>query len=716
MSVKQWIYKIFSGRDESKSVTVEQAPRFEHVANPTTQSADELPQSLLRPASILSVQETLFAERDENSGSSETVLWGQEDKDRASLKMSEDKVPSEWKAGDVIVDIYEVLCLLGEGGMGKVYKVHHRNWNVDIAVKTPRQEVIARLGGKENFVAEAETWVNLGLYQNIASAYYVRVLGGIPRVFAEYVPGGSLEDWIRSRRLYEGGAEESLRRLLDIAVQFACGLHYIHEQGLVHQDVKPANVMMTVNGIAKVTDFGLAKTLGGTREYFSPEQAEVVAGSEGEFSTGAQLTHKTDLWSWGLVVLEMLAGERLWMAGNIAGEALRELVKLDRRAPWLPEMPVAVADLLKQCFMTDPEERPRDMLQVIGVLKDVYRQETGEAYPRAYHRVGTDVADNLNNRAASLLDLGRAADAKKLWLKALESDPHHLQAIYNLGLVRWRSGEVPDEVKLIKNLEEARRSYESSWGPDYLEALVYAEQGSYHLAIDKLQVILANQPDNREAEAVLENLRPRTTSSKRLVRTFEPEQEDFKALCLGWSGRLTYSLGNHHQICIMPDGQSAVSERGLWRLADGKALSTFEGHTHDVHSISLSPDGKLLISGASGDWRGDSGEIRLWDVSSGHCLRTIQISGGSVQAVYLSNGGRYALIGVRNEVSLWDMTTGLRIREFKGETGLSEYKLSPWAFCTSSHNWPNRFSCFARRSRRLNSSLSCNPSSSSRKR
>src|SRR6266851_2154727 len=91
------------------------------------------------------------------------------------------------------------------------------------------------------------------------SCYYVRRLGGIPRVFAEYVEGGSLKDWIDSGKLYEGGAEQARERILDIAIQFAWGLHYAHEQGLIHQDVKPANVMMTPDGTAKVSDVGLAR-------------------------------------------------------------------------------------------------------------------------------------------------------------------------------------------------------------------------------------------------------------------------------------------------------------------------------------------------------------------------------------------------------------------------------------------------------------------------
>jgi tetratricopeptide (TPR) repeat protein len=149
---------------------------------------------------------------------------------------------AEWRVGDVVLDLYDVTGILGEGGMGRVYKVHHRGWGVDMAVKTPRPEIFARRGGKEDFVREAETWVDLGVHPNVVSCHYVRTLGGLPRVFAEYVEGGTLEGWIDSGRLYEGGVERAVPRILDVAIQFAWGLHYAHEQGLVHQDVKPQSL------------------------------------------------------------------------------------------------------------------------------------------------------------------------------------------------------------------------------------------------------------------------------------------------------------------------------------------------------------------------------------------------------------------------------------------------------------------------------------------
>src|SRR6185436_14075888 len=90
--------------------------------------------------------------------------------------------PREWKTGDVVLGLYEVAGLLGQGGMGRVYRVHHRGWGVDLAVKVPLKQALDAAGGVEAFEREAETWVNLPLHPHMVSCYYVRRLEGIPRV------------------------------------------------------------------------------------------------------------------------------------------------------------------------------------------------------------------------------------------------------------------------------------------------------------------------------------------------------------------------------------------------------------------------------------------------------------------------------------------------------------------------------------------------------
>jgi serine/threonine protein kinase len=197
-------------------------------------------------------------------------------------RVDQDDVPAVWNVGDVILDLYEVSAELGAGGMGKVLKVHHKGWNLDVAVKSPLPELMQKPGAVENFERECETWVSLDPHPHTVSSYYVRRLGGIPRIFAEFVAGGDLKRWIKDGKLYQGGPNESLKRILDIAIQFAWGLQYAHAQGLIHQDVKPANVMMMADGTAKVTDFGLAKARAAAGEptsiVFSRESILVSAG------------------------------------------------------------------------------------------------------------------------------------------------------------------------------------------------------------------------------------------------------------------------------------------------------------------------------------------------------------------------------------------------------------------------------------------------------
>src|SRR5437764_1330432 len=131
------------------------------------------------------------------------------------------------KTGDVILGLYKVKGVLGIGGMGEVYRVYHPDWRIDLAMKSPLPETLAKVG-KEGFIREAETWVNLDSHPHIVTCHYVRDDGGMPRIFAECVEGGSLSDWIRRSNLYEGGPEEALKRILDVAIQFAWGLHHAH--------------------------------------------------------------------------------------------------------------------------------------------------------------------------------------------------------------------------------------------------------------------------------------------------------------------------------------------------------------------------------------------------------------------------------------------------------------------------------------------------------
>jgi WD40 repeat protein/serine/threonine protein kinase len=588
-------------------------------------------------------------------------------------------VPLTWNAGDVILDLYEVKGELGKGGMGVVYRVHHRQWNMDLAVKTPLPEALQKAGSLENFLREAQAWVDLGLHPHIVTCYYVRRLGEMPRVFAECIEGGSLKDWMEDGRLYAGGEQDALKRILDCAIQFAWGLGYAHEKGLVHQDVKPANALMTPDGMLKVTDFGLVGAKGYTPAYAAPEQ-----------ELGQAVSPRTDLWGWGVSVLEMFTGGVHWQFGSVAASVLENYLQ-EAPPEGIPPMPAALAELLRRCFQDDPDQRPASMDEVAERLMHLYEQETGAPYPRPKPQALDMRADSLNNKAVSLLDLGQEEEAVRCWQEALQADPAHLEANFNYGYYRWHKAELPGS-EFLKQLQRLESTHASD--PEYWRLLgwLYLEQGY----VEEVEEILEKR--GVEDEALRRAHRDPNRPVGREVRRFKghtwpvfsvafsPDGHYVLAGILHsvvlWdvaTGREVRRFEGHTErvrsVAFSPDGRYALSGSDdktvrLWEVATGREVSCFEGHTLGVNSVAFSPNGHYALSGSgvfnlSGEV--DTAPLRLWNVVGGREMVRLVGHTNRVTAVTFSPDGRYALSGGDNEI-LWEVTTGREVRRFKGHT------------------------------------------------
>jgi TolB-like protein/Tfp pilus assembly protein PilF/predicted Ser/Thr protein kinase len=205
---------------------------------------------------------------------------------------------------------YEILEKIGEGGMGAVYKALDTKLNRNVALKFLPARLLCDDDAKTRFEHEAKAASGLN-HPNIATIYELDEAEGRCFISMEYLEGGSLKDLMRDKEL-------SFGEILDLALQIGEGLRAAHESGAVHRDVKPDNIMLTRKGQAKITDFGLAKLRGvtglttkgttlGTLQYMSPEQVQ-----------GKGVDHRSDIFSFGVVLYEMVTGQRPFKGDNEA--------------------------------------------------------------------------------------------------------------------------------------------------------------------------------------------------------------------------------------------------------------------------------------------------------------------------------------------------------------------------------------------------------------
>ena len=353
--------------------------------------------------------------------------------------------------GDPILETYRVEDYAINGAMGSMWRVHHNSWTIDLAMKRPQPRFFAEAGDqcKADFIAECEHWINLGLHPNIVSCYYVRDIGAVPTIFSEWMDGGSLKDAIRSGGLYEGAQDEVQARIIDIAIQTARGLAYAHEQGLIHQDVKPGNILMTGDWEAKVADFGLAKAQSQLTDGEKPASSGYTpAYCPKEQLEGHGAEKWMDVYAWALTVVEMIAGRRLWEMGAEAPSRLNDL-EAQERVPMPGELTAFLRDTVKRA-------REVSFTSVVNTCVGLYEQTTGERYPRVEPRAVGRSADHMSNYALSFLDLGREDLALALWEEAERVDGHCISAVYNATLYRYRRGLLDDmaAVAAVKSLSD----------------------------------------------------------------------------------------------------------------------------------------------------------------------------------------------------------------------------------------------------------------------
>jgi Tol biopolymer transport system component len=261
---------------------------------------------------------------------------------------------------------YEIVGLLGKGGMGEVYRARDTQLQRDVALKLLPDTFASDHDRLARFQREAQLLASLN-HPHIAAIYGLEQVSAGALVM-ELVDGPTLEERIASGLI-------PVEEAVVIARQLAEALEYAHEKGVIHRDLKPANIKFTVDGKVKVLDFGLAKAMSaetnsgtvsnsptislaatqagiilGTAAYMSPEQAK-----------GKSVDRRADIWAFGVVLYEMLTG-RMMFSGETVSETMAQVMM--KEPDWTllpPATPLRLRELLERCLVKDPRNRMRDI-------------------------------------------------------------------------------------------------------------------------------------------------------------------------------------------------------------------------------------------------------------------------------------------------------------------------------------------------------------------
>ncbi|NLP28685.1 MAG: Stk1 family PASTA domain-containing Ser/Thr kinase, partial [Clostridia bacterium] len=292
--------------------------------------------------------------------------------------------------GTILNNRYEILEKIGEGGMAEVYKARCHKLNRYDAVKILKRDSANDPIVVEKFKREATAVANLS-DSNIVNIFDVGTQDGVNYIVMEYVKGKTLKELITEN------VRLSYERAIDIAIQITKALDCAHRNNIIHRDIKPQNILLTEEGIVKVTDFGIAKASSnvtitnsnkviGSAHYFSPEQAR-----------GNYVDTRTDIYSLGIVIYEMVTGRLPFDAESPVTIALKHLQ--DTAIPPIElnsSIPSGLNTLILKCMEKDPNNRYQSAREVLMDLINIQRNLDYEVVTAPVENDHTRVMEPVN--------------------------------------------------------------------------------------------------------------------------------------------------------------------------------------------------------------------------------------------------------------------------------------------------------------------------------
>ena len=477
---------------------------------------------------------------------------------------------------------YKILEKLGEGGMGVVYKARDTKLDRTVALKFLAPHVIGGDEEQSRLIREAKSAAALN-HPNICTIHEIDKAEGRTFIAMECIEGQSLKDRVESGPL-------ALEEAMDIAVQIAGGLGQAHEKGIIHRDIKPANILVTLAGQAKIMDFGLAKSLGGTLLTQSGTTIGTVAYMSPEQARGGEVDARTDIWSLGAVLYEMVTGERPF-TGNYEQAVIYQILNEIPRAvkEIRSDAPRELERVVGRALTRNPNDRygsAEDFKKDLESLRGKLRSRAGgrkaaseetkpsiAVLPFRDMSSGRDqdyfcegIAEELINALVKLEGLRVASRTSAFQFKDRESDIKRIGAQLEVqtvleGSIRKSGDRLRITAQLI-NIEDGFHMWSEKYDRDLKD--IFAIQDEISLAIvDKLKVKLLG------------------VERKSLVRRRTTDQEAHNLYLRGlyfWNRRLEGGLKramDHFHLAIEKDPGYALAHVGI---ADTYNVTGFFGY------------------------------------------------------------------------------------------------------------------------------------------
>ena len=376
--------------------------------------------------------------------------------------------------GSVLGDRYEIIEKIGSGGMAVVYRGKDKKLDRYVTIKVLREEFIGDEEFIERFRSEACSAARLS-HPNIVRVYDVGEEGKINYIVMEYIHGDTLKTAIRKKAPFDS------RSTINVAIQIASALSQAHKAHIVHRDIKPQNILVGTDGVVKVTDFGIARAArattmtttanaAGSVHYFSPEQAR-----------GGYVDEKSDIYSLGITMFEMITGVRPFQGNNSVSIALKHInEELPDIRQYNPNCTPSLEGIIKKATMKKADER---YASIDLMLADLMRARTevavhaeqerqAEAKERSHAAVagaagaaaGAAAGIRMSRRAEAAKELREAkerAEAERARISKMEDEA--VTAESPLVHRRAESGShFRENIPAMENVEDATRKADES--------------------------------------------------------------------------------------------------------------------------------------------------------------------------------------------------------------------------------------------------------------